>query len=374
MNTDKSIDFLLDNAGPVIRYRLRKEILNNLTKTDEENLLEQIYRTPHFKLVQSYVKPNGYIGGGFHSWDNWRGAALHETPLQDGETAARLLAYYAIPKNHPTVANFVAAMRDGDTLRDEFSYIPPEIQRFNFRYSGVNNGFGLAAWMYTIQAMLGYGDDYGDIINYQQAALKGFERALRITSVTEISKLPNAKGKTDYPYIEEFEYFPCAYTLAVLAYARNWRTPHNVNMLADSINNISENMRRGENLYVRINGRYYAQGWSVFNRIRPFKTDVIDSVMYRRPLTEIAMLGVGNRARVIRESAANIGEALSADGILRLRFDLPHNRRSSPKKIVYPTAYSDVRLEPDYSTEIALLCDLTFWAVQFLSLADQYYL
>jgi hypothetical protein len=366
MKHDKSIAFLLDNAGPVIRYRLRKEILNNLTKTEEENLLEQIYQTPYFKLAQSYVKPNGYIGSGFHSWDNWRGAVLHATPLQDGETAARLLSNYAIPKTHPIVANFVAAMRNEDTLRDEFSYIPPEINRFNTRYLGMNNGFGLAAWMYTIQAMLGFGDDYDDIRKYQSAALTGFKRSANIASIMEIAKRPAATGKTNYPYIEEADYFPCSYTLAVLAHTQGWRTADNITMLADSINNISENMRHDENLYVKINGRYYAQGWSVFNRLRAFRTDLLDSIMYRRPLTEIAMLGVGNRVGIICESAANIEEALCADGILRLRFDLPHNKNFSPKKIEYPTAYSDVRLESDYKSETALLCDLTFWAVQFL--------
>ena len=44
MNLTKSIDFLLENAGPVIQYRLRKEILHDLDKTEEENLLEQIIR------------------------------------------------------------------------------------------------------------------------------------------------------------------------------------------------------------------------------------------------------------------------------------------------------------------------------------------
>lgn len=143
MNLSKSIDFLLENAGAVIQYRLRREILNNLTANEEEILLEQIYQTPYFKLVQRYVKPNGYIGSGAHSWDNWRGEILHETPLQDGEAAARLLSYYAIPETHPIVANFVAAMRDENTLHNEFSYIPPELVRYNNRFRGINNGFSL---------------------------------------------------------------------------------------------------------------------------------------------------------------------------------------------------------------------------------------
>lgn len=82
----KSIDFLLENAGPVIQYRLRKEILQDLTPAEEARLLEQIYQIPPFVLLQSYVKPDGCIGSGMHSWDNWRGQVLHETPLPDGST------------------------------------------------------------------------------------------------------------------------------------------------------------------------------------------------------------------------------------------------------------------------------------------------
>ena len=64
-------------------------------------------------------------------------------------------------------------------------------------------------------------------------------------------------------------------------------------------------------------------------------------------------------------------EALSGDGILRLNFSLPHNKRYSPIKIEYPTPYVDVRLESDYKKKNALECDLTFWAVQFLYLCGR---
>lgn len=130
----KSIDFLLENSGPVIRYRLRKDILGNLSGSEEEKLLEQICELPMFKLLSSYVKPNGYIGSGMHSWDNWRGTVLHETPLQDGECAARLLSYYRIPKTHTFVRGFLSAMRDEETLQKEFSYIPPEETRYKNRF------------------------------------------------------------------------------------------------------------------------------------------------------------------------------------------------------------------------------------------------
>ncbi|HEX2946130.1 MAG TPA: hypothetical protein VHT96_09280 [Clostridia bacterium] len=371
MDLSKSICFLLDNAGPVIQYRLRKGILKNLSLSDEENLLEKIYQTPNFRLLQSYIKPDGYIGSGMHSWTNWRGVRLQETPLQDGEASARLLSYYAIPKTHPIVVNFVSAMRDENVLRNEFSYIPPEIPRFEHRFNGLNNGNSLMALIYAMQAMLGYGDDFEDVREFQQISLRGFRRILEISSLEEITKVnANAKRSHNYPYIEADEYFPDVYTLTMLAYTQSWRTDENVSMLADSINHINMIMKPDTNMQIRINGKYYGSCFAFVRPFRPFSPDRIDSILYRRPLTEIAMLGVSDNVDVLRESIVNVKQALAGDGILKMNFGLPHNKRYSPKNIEYPTAYEDVRLEPDYKTKTSLLCDLTFWAVEFLHLCD----
>lgn len=367
----KSIEYLLENAGPVIQYRLRREILQDLTAAEEERLLRQIYELPTFALLQSYVKPDGYIGSGMHSWDNWRGQVLHETPLQDGESAARLLSYYRIPKGHPTVAGFVAAMRDEETLRREFSYIPPEIPRYENRFVGLNNGNCLMALVYTMQAMLGYGDDYEDLKEFQQICLKGFARMAQASSLEELTKYDaHARRKYNYPYIEAEDYFPDAYTLAMLAYTKSWRTEENVHMLADALNHINAIMRPENNMHVRICGKYIAPCFALVRPVRAFHPDLIDTITYRRTLSEIAMLGVGAEADVIRESAANVEEAIDQDGILRMNFDKPHNKRYSPKYIEYPSPYGDVRLEADYKREQALPCDLTFWAVEFLWLVE----
>lgn len=367
----KSIDFLLEHAGPVIQYRLRKEILQDLTPAEEARLLEQIYQLSPFVLLQSYVKPDGYIGSGMHSWDNWRGQVLHETPLQDGESAARLLSYYRIPKEHPTVAGFVAAMRDEEILRREFSYIPPEIPRYENRFVGLNNGNCLQALLYTMQAMLGYGDDYEDLRDFQRICLKGFERVAQARSLEELTKYDaHARRKYNYPYIEAEDYFPDAYTLATLAYTKSWRTKENVRMMAGALNHINAIMQPDNNMHVRICGKYMAPCFAMVRPVRAFRPDLIDTITYRRILSEIAMLGVGQQAHVIRESVANVEEAIDGEGILRMDFNAPHNKRYSPKYIEYPSPYGDVRLEADYRQKNALLCDLTFWAVEFLWLAE----
>jgi hypothetical protein len=369
MKISKSIDFLLENAGPVIQYRLRKEILCNLKEAEEKKLLEQIYQTPHFKLLQSYIKPNGYIGSGAHSWDNWRGVVLHETPLQDGEAAARLLSYFAIPKTHPIVVNFVAAMRDEETLRKEFSYIPPEVVRYENRFHGISSGFCLMILIYTMQAMLGYGDDEY-VRPFQDVALEAFKSILPLSSLNEITKTRQSKAKCNYPYIEESANFPCQYHLEALAYTNAWRTSENIMLMADALNHYNEILHGANPIHVKIGSKYYVPfPLNMSNSpIRPFRADIIDSLTYRRLLTEIAMLGVGESVRVIKDSITGIEEAFGGDGILRIRFDLPHNKHYSPKNLEYPTPYADVRLEPDYTRKYALECDLTYWAVQFLYL------
>ena len=368
----KSIDFLLSEAGPVIQYRLRKEILGNLSAAEEATLLEQIEKTLLMQLVKSYVKPSGYIGSGMHSWDNWRGAVLHETPLQDGEAAARLLSYYAVPKNHPLVSGFVGAMRDERILREEFSYIPPEAARYAQRFQGINGGFSLMLLVGAMQAMLGYGDD-ACAVPFQETALKAFASILPLSSPDDITKTRQSKAKYNYPYIEEDTFFPSQYHLETLAYTQGWRTPENVKLMADALNHYNVIMREGKPMHVKIGSRYYAPcPLNMANRpIRPFCVDTVDVITYRRLLTEIAMLGVGDSVGVIRQSMATVREALAGDGILRMNLDTPHNKRYSPKQIVYPTPYVDVRLEPDYQRKNAFLCDLTFWAVQFLHLCGQ---
>lgn len=366
---DKSIAFLLNNAGPVIQYRLRKEILGQISEGEEKRLLGEIYELPHFKLVQTYAKPDGYIGSGMHSWDHWKGTVLHETPLQDGEAAARLLSYYAIPKEHPLVVNFVKALRDEETLEQEFSYIPPEVERYQNRFVSIHNGNSIGALFYTMQAMLGYGDDYDDLREFQQIALKGFARVLELSCLEDIlTQRKNAGKNHKPPYLESDEYFPNLYTLEMLAYTKAWRTKDTVQMMADALNHINQIMKPDNQMSVKIKSKYYGPFFALGTPIRAFDPNYISTVAYRRVLTEIAMLGVGERADVVRDSLAAVSAATDGEGILRMNFEQTHTKRSS-FKIGYPAPYVDVQLEETYKKGPGLDCDLTFWAVQLRKLA-----
>ncbi len=359
MNLSKSIDYLLENAGPVIQYRLHNEILRDLTKTGEENLLEQIYQTPYYKMVQSYIKPSGYIGIGMHSWDKFK-----DSPLQDGESAARLLSYYAIPKEQPIIKNFISAMRDDETLKQEFSYYYPETVRFDERNMGLHNGTGLMVLMYALQAMLGYGDD--DYVKpFQDICIKSFTQLLLLASLDEIAVFkPHLKKKYNFPYIEPDTYYPCIYHLTTLAYTHLWRTPETTAMMTNAINHMNDILKSDGKYSIKYATKYNGAFWPLFRPFRSFKTDTPDVILYRRVLTELAMLGTDMHINILRQSAENIEEALAVDGILRFNYAKPADRQKYSSK--WPTAYVDTALEPDYKKKTALDCDMTFWAIQFL--------
>lgn len=362
MNLSKSIDFLLDKAGDVIKYRLRKEILKDLSDSEEEMLLEKIRQYPNYRLVERYVKPNGYIGLGMHSWDKFK-----ETPMQDGESAARLLSYYSIPKDSPIIKNFINALRNDIILEEEFSYYNPEKARFRDRYLGLRNGGGLMVLIYTMQAMLGYGDDE-EVKPFIDISYKAFESMMAISGLDDITKFnPNLKKKYNYPYIENDVYLPCVYHLTTLSHTNSWRSEESIHKLADAINHLNNIMKDDNNVHIKIGSNYYVPLWALIRPIKAYGTGLHDTVL-RRMLTEVAMLGVGTRVKVIERSVDNVMEAISEDGILKPVFNSAYEKRRFIESIRYPSPYSEISLEADCKKEVSLWCDFTFWAVQFLSL------
>ena len=374
MDLSKSIDFLLENAGPVIQYRLRKEILKPITQAEEENLLEQIYQTPYFKLVEGYAKPNGFIGEGIHGYTNWRGVKFHETPFQDGESAAKLLVYYAIPKTHPLITGLISAYRSDDVLLEEYSKRPPaELRLFQHRDVGLRQGGGMNTLLYTLQAMLGYGDD-GYINHFQEISLDAFASMLQISNIEEITedKLKK-KGNYYYHYLTVDKYMPSCYHLATLAYTYSWRTPKNIKLLANAINHINNDLiNETEGVLVKMGSGYQGALGAMIRPHLPFTVDSFnDIVMHRRLLTEMAMTGAGKQIDILKQSAENIQEALQGDGILQLNFKSAEQKKGmAGGKYKAVGGYGEVFLETDYTKRTALDCDLTFWAVQFLTLVE----
>ncbi len=319
-------------------------------------------QTPYFKLVEGYAKPNGYIGIGMHSWDKFQ-----EIRLQDGE-AARLLSNYAIPREHPLVRRFVMAMRDEAILKEEFSYYHPETVRFENRFLGLSNGGGLMVLVYTCQALLGYGDD-PEVVPFADISYKAFESLLDIQSLDDTTQFkPHLKKAYNYPYIEENAYFPCQYHLETLAHTTSWRSPEKTARLVRAIRHHDSIIKEDNQLQVKIKKHYYGPLCAYCRPFKAFDTTRTD-IALRKTITHLAMVG-GRDIDVVRRSAEAVEEALQTDGILRVTFASPYKKAYFKRNMEFPGPYSEISLESHHKTDRAIWCELTFWAVQLLSLLD----
>jgi len=259
----RSITYLESNARDVIKYRMHRDILHDIDADTEAAMLEKVMQTADYKLLLTHVKPNGYIGIGMHSWDKFKASYL-----DDGETAARLLYNYGIPPGSEVVKNFVAALRDDAVLEQEFSYYNPEKVRFVNRSRGINSGSTLDVLIYTMQALLGYGDD-AEVRHFVDASYNAFVSLLDINSINELTDYnPNLKRRYNYPVISPYTYFPCQYHLETLANTTCWRTAGSVQKLADAVNHHDRILKEGDAFAVKLDGKQVGPAWAF---MQPFE-------------------------------------------------------------------------------------------------------
>ncbi len=123
-------------------------------------------------------------------------------------------------------------------------------------------------------------------------------------------------------------------------------------------------------LNVKIGNNYYAPCWAYVRPFKAFTTEATAEVAQRKTLTHLAMVG-GDKIDVVRRSADVVKEALEKDGVLRVNFESAYRKKAFKQNMSVPGPYSEISLEVDHKTDTQLWCDLTFWAVQLLSIVEQ---
>lgn len=194
MNIYRAIDYLLENGGNLLRCRLHRDVLHDLTPVEEENHLEGLRQSDDYKLLLPHIHENGYIGRGMHSWEKCK-----TSHLDDGESAARYIANTGIPADTPFVYNFAMTLRNDDVLEEEFSYYHPEKVRFANRNRGLNSG----SWRRIFCAEKGPGrrPAIRPFSLEQNASPSGYLNSADISKGSNIPRTPPIanKGASDTP-------------------------------------------------------------------------------------------------------------------------------------------------------------------------------
>ena len=218
---DKMIEFLLQNANPSIRYRVRSEVLNEEVSAKEKDQLQaQIIEEPIIQSIIACQKENGWLGNGFHGPN--KNAGLFENQEVGTKYLGEKLVYKDTPVLKRAMDAFVTTKLTDLCYRTKGKYFD------EFRYAANGQNIIRCACI----ARVGY-DDVIDIKPQIQLALDSFKRVLEVDSALDITRLKKSGGKEKRVF-NDYEKWPCYYHLDILAHTNSWKTEANIKMLAES--------------------------------------------------------------------------------------------------------------------------------------------
>ena len=57
---------------------------------------------------------------------------------------------------------------------------------------------------------------------------------------------------------------------------------------------------------------------------------------------------------------------------MRANFESSYQKRRFKEGLKYPGPYAEIALEQEYRNDIAIWCELTFWAVELLDIVENF--
>jgi len=347
---EKSIEYLIDNANPSIKRRIKSEILHNLTPKEEAQYQEQILQEPIIQRIISCQKENGWLGNSFH------GGNKNAGQFDNQEVGTKYLAEKAIDKDTPVLKRAMDAFVT--VPMDDWCYGTRGKIYDEFKYAA----FGMKIINCACIARAGY-DDLIDITPQIQLSLDSFRRVLEVDSVLDISRsIRNGKLRV----FNDNEKWPCRYHLDILAHTSSWKNEENVKMLADSIKKLMKTDRPelvGYCPVVWIDhpvgplGGFPSQGLSIkTSSVFPSPLELGNTDFYNLEYIEwFTRCGVIPYVPALREAIDDIVNFIGDDGICRAPVLEATLKGWGP--------YAGLQLEVDWKSKTRKNCDITFRAV-----------
>ncbi|MDF2542459.1 MAG: hypothetical protein K0S47_2177 [Herbinix sp.] len=342
---DKMITFLLKNANPSIKRRVKNEILYDLALNEAEEYQAQILQEPMIQHIMACQKENGWIGTSLHGG------------IETQEGGTKFLAEKALDKETPVLKRAMDAFVS--TPLDDWCYDTRGMIIDEFKVTGHGHNLIRCACI----ARAGF-DDVIDISPQIQLSLDCFQRVLEVDSVLEITH-PIRGGKLRV--FNDNEKWPCRYHLDILAHTSSWKNEQNVKMVADSITKLMRTDRPELLNLVPSSwvghalgplGGFPAQGLTVkVTCLLPSPISIPNRgkpEVYQMEYMEwFARCGVVRYIPALREALDDIIRAVDDDGICR----------APVLELKGWGPYCGSQLEVDWKSKIRKSCDITFRAL-----------
>lgn len=334
----KMIDFLLNNAGPSIVLRVKREILKDITEKEEKELQDQILTEKIMRLITEKQQENGWIGLGFH------GASKNAGQFDNQETATKYMGEKGLQGtrvlNRAMDAFITTPLTDPCYETKGKYYSEFEIAAF---------GQNMIRCACIARALY---DDKIDIKPQIEVSLESFKRVTEVDSIFDVSR-PIKNGRL----FNEKERWPCRYHLEILAFTDSWKNDNNIAILTEAFKRL---MRTDRKEYIDINVNCWI-GYSIGPLWRLTEgytlSDEKDNAhIVNMEKTEwMARCGLYNHVPKLKEEVEYILNCVDQDGICKIDINEKDFKGWGP--------YFGLQLEPDWKVKVRRACDLTFRAL-----------
>jgi hypothetical protein len=219
MNKQELVDFLLENAGESIKYRLHSEILGTpVNDAIMSQLQERILQQRRVQKIFSYQHADGWIGDNIHG--------VIGTGL---DCSVFTLRDYGVEANNEGLQRAKHALLNPGVNEPYERNFPGGHLLDRDNHGGVS--FFKALILASLEA------ENEPLVQEQiSLALECFRRVLKVNHLDEVSVEKRIRNYENARYFKEGKMFPGYPHYAILSHTASWRTAENKRMLIKAIN------------------------------------------------------------------------------------------------------------------------------------------
>lgn len=341
----KMIEYLLNNAGPSIKLRIKNEILKDITEKDKKELQYQIVNEKIIKFMAVKQQVNGWVGLGFH------GASKNAGRYDNQETATKYMGEKGLHGtdilNKAMNAFVTTKLADRCYETEGRYYSEYEIAAF---------GQNMIRCACIARA---HYDDEIDITPQIEVSLESFKRVTEVDSIYDVSR-PIKNGRL----FNDKERWPCRYHFEILSFTDLWKNNENIGILAEAFNRL---MRTDRKNYIDINiycwiGYAIRPLWCFTEGYSISADNGRTHIVNLEKVEWMVRCGLYNHVPKLKEEIDYILNNIDQDGICRIEINEKEFRGWGP--------YFGLQLETDWKVKVRRACDITFRALLILHYAE----
>lgn len=323
------LGFLLDKAGPAIRYRIKTEVINAITDSEREKLQAEIVKDPRVQQFIAAQQLDGWINADFHS-------------AAGGETAIRLFRELGIERGFAPLDRLVSCLQQQNDL----------VETGCLRNVGkILDRLQLGGSRLICAAILAQAGDEDSVLVKREieATLEVFRYVTRLKSLADITYYH--RGHLVFrPGVR----WPSIYHLRLLAYTESWRIAPNRQMIIQAVGRLValSPLPQAKAIF---RSQLISPASFAMDNMTPELALLTPKqwMMWFHRMELLARLGVVTAIPELEDQCTELREMLSkGSGIFARRMSHYYFTKWGP--------YTGLALERDFRSQQRYLCDLLF--------------